>query len=340
MARQPAVAGSLCRVSVCCVALGLTLALACRSESPPSAISTALQRGEPVDWPLRLAQLRPVRQACRTDFCLAGDALDLVFNRAALWMAGYEYEVRFDAAVGLSQIRRTVTSPDFDRAWSAAVTVADRETDHPHRRFWMPEFRSPQEITSRWAAAEANFDQVLSEALHCRENGWRAETTAYVCGPIRDRGDYGSVRGLWALTVARENNCVDDSILPCARELQAEIAKAQPRALEPRKTLDIELYAERLRTLLLSGYGQALVHDWARSLIAFQISDGAWAVGVDDDPYNRYRATSAATWALAEWLRLLAADRGRALTLGALRVQAPFPIGGATFWGCSLPGTN
>lgn len=329
-------------VAGACLAMSvLAVAQSCRSEAPVSAIATAFDQGEPIDWPLRLSPLPVVRQACRTDFCLAGAAVDLVLNRAAHWMAAYDKVLRFDAAIGLSQIRRIVDSPELERAWTAAVAVADADHDHPHRRFWRADLHSPPAHTSEWLAPASgervNSNLVLSEALHCSENGWRSQTTAYVCGPMRDAGGYQSTHALWALALAQQSGCLEDAALACVRDVQKEVAQAQPAKLEPRKTLDIDLYAERLLVLLLSGYDGPQIHTWARTLIGVQDGAGSWGVAAEEEPYYRYHATNATTWALAEWLRLLALHRGQAAPLGAFRVQAPAPIGGAAFWGCALP---
>jgi hypothetical protein len=330
-----------CASRVPLVALCFGVVQACSSEPPPSAIETALKQGAPRAWPLPLSPLRAARQACRTDFCLAADALELVLNRAAQWLAAYDEELRFDAAVNLSQIRRIVGSPDLERAWTTAAAAANHDPEHPLRRFWLPDFRAPLEHTARWpvpiGGERVSSDRVLTEALHCKDNGWRSETTAYVCGPMRDGGGDQSVDALWALTLARERGCLDELVRGCLQQIQEEIARVQPGVFEPRKTLDFEIYARRLLTLLLSGYDKPDVHTWARRLIELQGGGGNWAVGIEEDRYDRYRATSAATWALAEWLRFLAVHPGQALPLGAFRVHAPFPIGGAAFWGCSLP---
>lgn len=322
-------------------ALGLAVAHACTSEPAPGAIEKVLRGEAAVEWPLPLRPLADARDACRANFCLAGDALDLVFNRAAEWMVGYDREVRLDAAVGLSQIRRTVDSPNLERAWSKAAALANEAGDHPHRRFWLPEFRLPADQTSRWHipvdGEDVDLERVVSEALHCKENGWRPETTAYACGSLRDAGGYRSTHALWALSIARDSSCVDDSADACIRQLEEEIAEAQPRIFQPQRTPDVDLYAERLLSLLLSGYDDAEVHGWARELIALQGADGSWAIGREEDAYHRYDATNTASWALAEWLRRLADHPGRAETLGAFRVQDPMPIGGPAFWGCALP---
>lgn len=323
------------------MAICLVAAQACRSEPTPGPIATALKQGAPIDWPLALGPMADARQACKSDFCVAADALDLVLNRAARWMAAYDGALRFDAAIGLSQTRRIVDSPDLERAWQAAVAIADVDTDHPHRRLWLPEFVSPIEHTSAWEApadgGRVNSNLVISEALHCKANGWRPQTMAYVCGAMRDSAGYQTTHALWALAIAGDAGCLDAGALPCIEHVQDELARAQSETLQPQTTLDIDLYAERLLTLLLSGYDSPAVHGWARTLIGLQDGDGSWGVPAEEDLYYRYHATNAATWALAEWLRFLALHHGHAAPVGALRVQAPAPFGGPAFWGCALP---
>jgi hypothetical protein len=139
------------------------------------------------------------------------------------------------------------------------------------------------------------------------------------------------------LAIAGDAGCLNEDALACVQRLQEELVQAQPETSQPHASIDVDLYAARLRTLLLSGYDKPVVHGWARALIGLQQGDGSWAGRGDDDPYDRYRATNAATWALAEWLWFLALHHGQAAPVGALRVQAPAPIGGPAFWGCSLP---
>ena len=41
-------------------------------------------------------------------------------------------------------------------------------------------------------ARRAATHQVVTEALFCAEHGWRPQTEAYACGPMRDEGGYHS----------------------------------------------------------------------------------------------------------------------------------------------------
>lgn len=230
--------------------------------------------------------------------------VDQAIARASRWLANYEGEVRFDAAVMVSQIRVHHDNDDLRRAFERARQRADHDHDHPHRRFWLPEFRAPPEHTSRWSVPGAgerrvNTNRVLSEALHCVENGWRPAVEAYICGPMRDEGGYQTTHGIWALDMARRNGCITEP--GCLASLRAELAAAQPVLLNPKSTLDIDLYAERVLMLLRTGTPSTEARRWIESLLGQQEPEGSWGIGEDPDPYFRYHATAMTTWALAEW---------------------------------------
>jgi hypothetical protein len=156
------------------------------------------------------------------------------------------------------------------------VAVADADADHPHRRFWLSDFRSPAGETSQWQVSpdveRAEPDLVLSEALHCTENGWRSQTTAYVCGPMRDAGGYQSTRALWAVTIARDRGCLDRSasllrftagqLVRTAgtsatgeglRRRRLRRAHAGPPAFRLRQAVDPQLGASAYRVAVRSG---------------------------------------------------------------------------------------
>jgi len=257
-------------------------------------------------WPV---QLDPAVQ-CAPAGCTQREQLEMTLNRAAQWLAAFpESELRFDAAVGLNRIRQIVDSDALRRAFEQARVVADRDADHPQRRFWNPGFTVPAEQTSRWAVptdgSRVNPNRVLDEALHCAHNGWRRETMQYACGAMRDAGGYQTVHALWAVDIASRNGCVAAADLtPCVAALQAELKQHQPSELQPKATLDIDLFAERLLFLMLTGEASPLVDHWAKTLLQLQATDGSWGVATDNEPpYYRYHATNAATWALAEWFR-------------------------------------
>lgn len=231
--------------------------------------------------------------------------------RASSWLANFEGELRFDAAVMVSQIRIHQDNDDLRRAFERARERADHDHDHPHRRFWMPEFRSPPEHTSQWSVPGAderrvNTNRVLSEALHCVENGWRPAVEAYICGPMRDEGGYQTTHGIWALDMTRRNGCITEA--GCLASLRDELAAAQPAVLDPKSTLEIDLYAERVLMLLRTGTSAAEARSWIESLLDRQEPKGSWGIGDDPDPYYRYHATAMTTWAFAEW-QAAAAER-------------------------------
>lgn len=230
--------------------------------------------------------------------------VDAAIERGSRWLATYSQGLRFDAAVIVSQIRLRVDNPDLKLAFARAQVRGDHDHDHPHRRFWVPGFRSPPEHTSQWTVPlegerRINTNRVLSEALHCAENGWRAATEAYICGPMRDHAGYHTTHGIWALDIAIRAGCATGAT--CMPSLRAELATAQPDPFEPKATLDIDLYAERVLMLLRTGTPASEADAWIEALLARQEAGGSWGVGEDPDPYYRYHATGMTLWALAEW---------------------------------------
>lgn len=231
-------------------------------------------------------------------------------ERAAAWMAAYtggEEPLNFDAVIVLSILARRHGAADLAVAFARADERLDRDRGHPQRRFIEEDFRLPPELSRGWDVPEGfalrvNPDRVVTEALHCAENGWRAATTAYVCGPMRDGGGYYTAHGLWALVLARERGCLDASLAAaCIAELRAELAAAQPIVLVPWSSLDIDLFAERLVMLALSGSLPAAHRGGPEELLRHQEEHGAWGVAAaEEPPYFRFHATMMAVWALLE----------------------------------------
>jgi hypothetical protein len=254
------------------------------------------------------AGARAVELSAATGRCAAVAA---ALDRAAAWLAAFPAaELRFDAAVMLSETRRQVDDEALRQAFAAARDVADRDDDNPQRRFWIDDFTAPADHTSRWTLPPAsggrvNTNRVVSEALFCAEHGWRPETMAYVCGPMRDGGGYESTHALWALDIARRRGCVAGAAFhACARPIAAELAAAQPERLAPARSLDVDLWAERLLVLARAGWPRRRLDPWVAALLAHQAPDGSWAVPSDGEPrYYAYHATAISTWALAEWCR-------------------------------------
>jgi hypothetical protein len=276
-----------------------------------TGLAAPVQAGVIPRWPVELSPIDAVRRACSGAACTQWEQLDLALNRAAHWMAAYSKQLQLDAAMGLVMIRQTVDGDALRAAFETARRAADRDHDNPHRRFWTPDFTAPPEHTSRWKVPadgqRVNTNRTIEEALFCKEYGWRPETMRYVCGPMRDDGGYYTTHALWALYVANGNGCIAAAELePCVKSMHEEIAAKQTPTLTPAATLDIDLYAERLLTAVLTGYPDATVNDWAQTLLRLQSPDGSWGVPKDgEEPYYRYHATFVSTWALAEWYRRL-----------------------------------
>ncbi len=228
-----------------------------------------------------------------------GDAID----RAATWLAAFpDDKLRFDAAIGLHAIRAAHDSDAVRRAEARARAVADRDPDNPLRRAFDDTARASTRATSGWAlpaaGARVNVNRVLGEALHCRENGLRPQTVAYATGAMRDGGGYQTAHALWALSIARERGCLVD-FATVARPLIDELRAAE--SPDPgTEALAIDLFAERLLMLELAGEHGPPLDAWADHLARAQAADGGFGqLAPDEDPYHRYHATLAATWALA-----------------------------------------
>jgi len=230
-------------------------------------------------------------------------------ERAGAWLAAFpETELRFDAAIGLHGILEHTDSPALQRAYERARRVADSDPDHLLHRLWNAAFTAPPEVTLGWPVPRAgeprvNVNRVVIEALHCAANGLRRETLDYLAGPMRDGGGYHTTHALWALVIARENGCLASGVYAgIAADLGAELRSAQPAPFEPTDTLAVDLYAERLLVLVLSGDASAEAGEWARRLLELQDADGSWGVAALGEPVTyRYHATMMAAWGLAAW---------------------------------------
>jgi hypothetical protein len=222
-------------------------------------------------------------------------------NRAAGWAEAYPHARHFDATL----MAWSVASLSDNAAWKQLDTRLRSElndTDHEHIKLWTPTYQLPKEYVHRWtgpAEGRANVNRVLTEALFCNDHGWREQTTTYVCGPMRDDGGYHTTHGLWALTIAHQRGCVDQS---CRDSLVAELLSHQPSSDALIATLDLDLYAERLLTVALANHCVPTLATWADTLLQHQSSDGSWGVdAVEENPYYRYHATSVSAWALSAW---------------------------------------
>jgi hypothetical protein len=215
--------------------------------------------------------------------------------RAGAFLAD-QGELRFDAAIGVSEVVAIVTDSRWQEALAEARSSAARDPDHPLRRAFDPAFRVAPGVTTSWTAPGPGeripFNRVTAEALHCPEHGWRPETEAYTCGAMRDAG-YGTTHALWALQLARAAGCTQ---APCAAELASELSAwlASPWP-EPAPLAEVDLRAEAAVMLLREGVAasEAVEH-----LLALQGPDGGWGLPQDDAPL-RYHATVLAAWAIA-----------------------------------------
>lgn len=239
------------------------------------------------------------------------ESLAAALERAGEWLAAFPAEeLRFDAAIGLFEIRRYTDGPAFGLAYERARKIADRDHDHPMHGLWNEAFTPSLQTTSGWSVPlagepRANVNKVVIEALHCAENGWRQETMDYVVGPMRDGGGYHTAHALWALVIAHRNGCISDrDFQDIAAVLRQELRGAQPQPFEPTSTLAVDLYAERMLMIVLSSDTDPdpEVNAWANRLLELQNANGNWGFTTNAErAYYRYHATMVASWALAAW---------------------------------------
>ncbi|MBK7857540.1 MAG: hypothetical protein IPJ65_02720 [Archangiaceae bacterium] len=230
-------------------------------------------------------------------------------QKAAQWLAAFPAaQLRFDAAIGLSQLVKLDPAPPLRSALEKARAVADADADNPHRRFWDEKQQVEKRDVAAWSPSDGkvNVNRAIDEALWCDVHGLRAQSLAYLSGPMRDGGGYRSTHALWALALARERGCLDAAAFEKASaEVRAELRRAQPASPGP-TTPELDLFGERLLFLLLAGERDATLDGWAKALAARQNPDGSWGQGPG---YPQYHATLVATWALA---LARARDRNRA----------------------------
>ncbi|MBL8953081.1 MAG: hypothetical protein JNK82_20050, partial [Myxococcaceae bacterium] len=177
-------------------------------------------------------------------------------DRAAEWLAKFPTEqLKFDAAVGTGELARLRPSPASKLAYERARGVADKDTDHPQRRFWLTDYSVAKSAVTKWQPTDpkVNLNRPIDEALWCDVHGLRPETVTYASGPMRDGGGYRSTHALWALIIARDRKCLEPKAFEKATaDVRVELKKAQPVDIGP-ASLDVDLYAERLLFLLLAG---------------------------------------------------------------------------------------
>jgi hypothetical protein len=114
---------------------------------------------------------------------------------------------------------------------------------------------------------------------------------------MRDDGGCNTTHALWALHIAQRNGCIAASEFePCVRSIQKELVAAQPQSLVPQAS------SERLLTLILTGYSDPIVNQWARNLMgagASRMMASSHTIGTTP----RYHTTATTAWALTEWYR-------------------------------------
>src|SRR5215213_1021697 len=103
-------------------------------------------------------------------------------------------ELRFDAAIGLTEILKLTDGPALREAYAHARSVADRDDDHPQRRFWDLDAGTPKSAVTSWSATEKqlNLNRMTDEALWCDVHGLRPQSLKYASGAMRDGGGYRS----------------------------------------------------------------------------------------------------------------------------------------------------
>lgn len=223
-------------------------------------------------------------------------------ERAAKWMAEFPVEeLRYDAAVGLSQVLKVADSAALRTAYERARSLAERDEDHPQRRFLEPDAGAvAKRAVHSWSATDpkVNLNRPIDEALWCDVHGLRPQTVSYVSAAMRDGGGYRSTHALWALVIARERGCLDAKAFEKASAaVREELRKTQPAEPGP-TTSDVDLYGERLLFLLLAGERDATLSAWGEKLTRRQNADGSWG-SPGQRRYEQYHATLVATWALA-----------------------------------------
>ncbi|TNE87180.1 MAG: hypothetical protein EP330_19630 [Deltaproteobacteria bacterium] len=231
--------------------------------------------------------------------------VEAAMHRAAPFLADWPGELRFDAAIGLHEIREVASHPDLDRAWERARAVADHDADHLHRRFWADIEVPP---TNTWvlpSEGRPKVNDVVAEALWCDRYPIREQTLAYLAGDMRDDGGYWSTHAAWSLALAHERGCLDDARFDeLAAPIRADLLAHQPATLTDPSEADVDLFAERLSGLVWLGHAGPEIEESVEVLLAHQREDGGWGEPSEDvNPYFGYHAALVSSWALAEYRR-------------------------------------
>ena len=287
--------------------------LACR---PQSAVHTSAPKASPAAIS-SVAQDWGFAEYSAVDFPVAihssGPRWVGSLDRASGWMKRYleTEDARFDAAFLLHHVRRVADSEDLKEVHEVVREQVNWDRGHPLRVLADPSFieRIPPGTSHGWSAPDegrVNANRVLVEAAHCARDGWRDQTTTYVCGNMRDQGGFQTTHALWSLDYAVEQQCVERAqVSACLLSLQEELLAAQRSADEPASTTEMDLFIQRVIMLIRSGSVAPELEAWVIQVAHWQRADGAWGIASDeDDPYYEFHVTMMGVWAIIEWVTL------------------------------------
>ena len=237
--------------------------------------------------------------------CTLLEQVDGALWRLGPFLADWEGETNLDAAIAVHEIREVVSSDALDRAWERVRAVADKDSDHPHRRVWAEMQVAPTNTWSMPEEGRPNLNKLMAEALWCDVHPIREETLAYLHTAMLDEGGYWSTHAAWSLAEARSRGCIDQARFALAAEpIRTDLLEHQPSSLSEPTLPELDLFAERTLGLLWLGYRGPEIERSVEVILEHQREDGAWGEpGAEDNPYYGYHAAFVAGWALAEWRR-------------------------------------
>jgi len=221
--------------------------------------------------------------------------------------------------VGLAATRARLWWPDLQACFARLRGAALQDRDHPLTGLIAPELAGKLDVghlqrrrIPRPGQGRINPNVVVFRAAHCRRAGFPDAWLAYVTGPMRDEGEYHSAHALWTLQLLRERGCqADRALRQGIASLQSELLRAQRRTTTLSTTRAIDLYAERLLFVRLSGAPRSVLLPFVPRLLAAQRADGAFAAPGERRPHWLQHATTVAIWALSTLLPEARAPRAR-----------------------------
>ena len=264
-----------------------------KSEPPPDARKTPPRKGPDI----RKAIRRGVEAICKIP----------------------EQNLRHDTATGLSHVRRVIWWKDLDGCFDRIKKRAFKDHDNPLNVLIDPSYRGPISIDSilksrlpKPGEKRINVNRILSRAAHCKKNTFTDPAFAYTTGPMRDSGGFHSTHAIWALIILKERGCrtgpkLDKAIL----DLRKELSDAQKKGLDPKTTRNIDLYAERIMCLAMSGESPESLAPFVEKLMATQRKDGLFATPTEKQKHWLLHCTTVSVWALAEFLKARGRRPGR-----------------------------